>query len=143
MATWTKMTTAEIALAKKWHVVDGESPREIAIRLGRNKSTLTRLLVQRKARKRPGRKEMLGAAAVDKLQNKLEGMIVKADSKYEVTVSMLKRSARCKASPRTMLNRLHERGVSFRPLRQKPVLTPTDIEDRLAFAEKFSGKSAS
>ena len=118
------MTSTEITLAKKRYVEDGESPKEIARRLGRSKSTLTRLLVQRRARKSQGRKMTLSNAAVDKLQKKLEGMIVKADSKYEVTVDMLKRSARCKACARTILNRLHERGVYFRPLRQTPVLTP-------------------
>ena len=136
------MSAAEVALAKKWYVEDSESPREIARRLGRSKSTLTRLLIQRKARQRQGRKMALGNAAVDKLQKKLEDMIVKADGKYEVTAGMLKRSARCKACTRTILNRLHERGVYFRPLRQKPVLTPEDIEDRLAFAKKFGGKPA-
>jgi predicted RNase H-related nuclease YkuK (DUF458 family) len=35
---------------------------------------------------------------IDKLVSKLKGMVKKADAKYEVTVGMLKRSARCKAS---------------------------------------------
>ena len=83
----------------------------------------------------------MGPAAVDKLVKKLDGMILQADGKYEVTIAMLKRSARCKASTRTMLDRLHERGVYFRPLREKPVLTPQDIVDRLEFAKTFAGKS--
>ena len=62
------MSAAEIALAKKWYVEDSESPREIARRLGRSKSTLTRLLIQRKVRKRQGRKMTLDSAAVGKLQ---------------------------------------------------------------------------
>ena len=69
-------------------------------------------------------------------------MIVKADSKYEVTVAMLKRSARCQASTRTISRALHNRGIYFRPLRQKPVLTPKDIDDRLAFAKKWGTKTA-
>ena len=82
------MSAAEIVLAKRWFVEYNESPREIARRLGRSKSTLTRLLIQRDARKRQGRKMTLSSAAVDKLQKKLDGMIVKGDRKYEVTVGM-------------------------------------------------------
>ena len=127
-------------MAKRWYLEDGESPSEIARRLGRDKSTLTRLLVQRRPRLAQGRKAILTSAAVDKLQQKLEAMIRKADGKYEVTIAMLKRSARCKACTRTILDRLHKRGVYFRPLRQKPVLTPEDIADRMTFASKYVGK---
>ena len=38
-------------------------------------------------------------AQKDALVAKLKSMVAKADAKYEVTVAMLKRSARCKASP--------------------------------------------
>ena len=85
---------------------------------------------------------MLNASAVDKLVAKLESMILKADGQYEVTVTMLKRSSRCKASTRTILDALHARGVYFRPLREKPVLTTEDVAERLAFAKRFASKSA-
>ena len=84
---------------------------------------------------------LLRAAMVSKLETKLENMIQKADARHEVTVTKLKRAARCKASTRTMFRALHDRGVYFRPLRQKPVLTPDDIADRKAFAQEFGAKS--
>ena len=133
------MTSTEVTLAKKWYLEDGERPSEIARRLSRDKSTLTRLLVQRKPQRTQGRKTTLTPVVVDKLLHKLETMIRKADGKYEVTVARLKRSARCKACTRTILNHLHKRGVYFRPLRQKPVLTPDDITDRITFASKRMG----
>ena len=70
------------------------------------------------------RKPLLSVLAVDKLQAKLESMILKADSQYEITVTMLKRSSRCKASTRAILKVWHAWGVYFRTLRQKPTLTP-------------------
>ena len=48
------MAAAEMTLAKKWFVEDGESPMDIARRLGCITCTLTRLLIQRMARKRHG-----------------------------------------------------------------------------------------
>ena len=128
-------------LAKKWFVQNDETPADIADRLGRDKSTITRLLVKRVARKKQGRKPILDSAAVDKLQKKLEQMIQKADSKYEVTVTMLKRSSRTKASEKTILKALHARKIYFRRLREKPVLTDDDIKDRQVFAKTYSKKT--
>lgn len=50
------MTTEEIRLAKNWFIQDDESPKDIAERLGRYKSTITRLLVKRTPRKQRGPK---------------------------------------------------------------------------------------
>ena len=69
-------------------------------------------------------------------------MIQKANAKYEVTVTKLKKSSRCKASGQTILRALHARGVYLRPLCQKPVLTEEDVSERLAFAQKLETKSA-
>ena len=80
---WSKMNETELHLAKKWYVEDGESTATIAERLGRNQSTITRLLVKRKVRKAQGRPPVLTAAVVDRLENRLSDMIVKADGKCE------------------------------------------------------------
>ena len=88
---WSKMNETELHLAKKWYMEDGESTATIAERLGRDQSTITRLLVKRKARKSQGRPPVLTAAVVDNLEKRLNDMVVKADGKYEVTVAMLKK----------------------------------------------------
>ena len=137
-----KLTDTEVMLAKKWYI-DGETTAEIAERLGRSQSTITRLLVKRVARKKQGRKAALNTTAVDKLEAKLVAMVKRADGRYEVTVAALRRASRAKASERTILDALHKRGIYFRRLREKPVLTEQDVIDRKAFAEKFGGKSAS
>ena len=140
--TWSKMCEKEVSLAKKWYVEDGESSATIAQRLGRNQSTITRLVVQRKKRRTQGRPPALTVAAVDRLEKRLDDMIIKADGQYEVTVSMLKRSARCEATERTILNKLHARGIYFRPLRQKPTLTADDVTAMKAFALTYGAKSS-
>ena len=67
-------------------------------------------------------------------------MVGKADAQYEVTVGKLKRSSRCKASKRTILRKLHARGIYFRPLRQKPTLTEDDVSARKKFADVYALK---
>ena len=104
-----KLTDTEVMLAKKWYI-DGETTAEIAERLGRSQSTITRLLVKRVARKKQGRKAALNTTAVDKLEAKLVAMVKRADGRYEVTVAALKRASRAKASERTILDALHKRG---------------------------------
>ena len=98
-------------------------------------------MLKRVARKSQGRKPALADAAVDRLQAKLEAMIQKADSKYAVTVASLKRSSRTKASERTILNALHKRGIYFRRLREKPILTADDVSDRKIFGDTFGHKT--
>ena len=139
---WQKLSPEEIRLAKKWYEDDGLKPSVVASRLGRSKSTLTRLLVKQVARKQQGRPPLLSKAQVDFLQRRLHDMIVQANAEHRVTVAMLRKSAKIKASCRVILEALHERGVYFRKLREKPVLTPTDVKERLAFAKLHKAKSA-
>ena len=114
----------------------------IAQRLGRNQSAITRLAVQRKKRQTQGRPPAVTVAALDRLAKSLVEMIVKADGQGEVTVSMLKRSARCKATERANLDKLHARGIHVRPLRQKPSLTSGDVMTRKTVVLSHGEKSS-
>jgi ribosomal protein S25 len=49
--TWKKMTDEEICQARKWYKEEKLKPSEIAKRLGRDKSVMTRLLVKRVTRR--------------------------------------------------------------------------------------------
>ena len=44
---WSKLTDTEIKLARKWYVEDNEAAATIAERLGRDRSTITRLVIRR------------------------------------------------------------------------------------------------
>ena len=54
----------EVRLAKQWAIEGSEPPSEIARRLGRNKSTITRFLKHRLPPKRRGNKVVSSAASV-------------------------------------------------------------------------------
>ena len=135
------MSSEEIRLAKQWYAED-VGPSDIAERLGRNKSTITRLVVQQVERRPLGRRASLTPAQVAFLARRLDELIRRSQKRYPVTVAMLKRSTRVKASERTILDALHEKNIYFRKLREKPVLTEADIEARYAFASKYRDKSA-
>ena len=139
---WQKLSPEEVRLARAWYTCEGLSPSAIATRLRRDKSTMTRLLVKRQAVKTQGRPPALSPRQVDALVRKLEQLVEKADGKYQVTVKMLRRSARCKASERRILEALHGRNICFRRMREKPVLTPADVAERVAFAARYRHKPA-
>ena len=136
------LSTEEIRLARMWHNEDEKAPSVIAELLHRDKATITRLLFQRPEEgKGAGRKKMLSEADVTKLETKLATLVKAAKGKYEVTAAMLRKSARVKACVRTIANALHKRRIYFRPFRNKPVLTASDVAGRKEFAKKNGDKS--
>ena len=137
---WSKMTDTEVAPARKWYIEDGETTADIAQRLGRYQSTITRLLVKRRPRKRQGwNKKGLSCILVEKLQAKLETMIANADGEYEVTIAMLERASRSKFSLRAILDALRGRGIYFYPLCQKPTLTSDATLDAISGGGRSRG----
>ena len=112
------------------------SPTRIAEDLGRNISSITRLLAQKVAPKASGRPPALTDADVTKLCAALDRMVDEADVGYEVTLAMLMKKAKPKACRKVVAGALHRRGYKFFDLRQKPVLTPEDVKQRFAFAKR-------
>ncbi|CAE7255135.1 F52C9.6 [Symbiodinium natans] len=139
-AGWVKMTASERELAQRWYS-EGKPPSAIAELLGRDSSTLTRLLCMQKVAQKQGRPAALTNAQVDMLERRLDELIVKADGQSTITVDKLRKATKVKASTQTILAALHKRNIYFRKLREKPVLTPADVKARLAFAKKYRGKS--
>lgn len=123
-----------------WFQEDGYSPLEIAELLHRDKSTCTRLLCLEVERKQDGRPRAFTEKEIDAIVDKLEAMIIKANKEYRVTVEMLMKEMRIKVTKKTLLNALHERGIYFRPNRDKPDLTEEDIAARFSFGKKYSKK---
>ena len=130
------MSPDEIRLAKLWYNEDDVTPREIAQRLRKVKSTITRAVVQDVPRIGRGRKRALSDANVDATIKCLECMIEEARGRKEVTLQMLHKESRCKVSCRTLARALRSRNIKFHKLRTKPVLTDKDMKERLAFARK-------
>ncbi|CAE8638477.1 unnamed protein product [Polarella glacialis] len=140
-AGWKKMSEEEIRLARAWYNDDKEVPSEIAERLGRDKSVITRLLVKKVVRQKQGPPTLLTDAQVDFMVKRLDALVRKANCKYHVTADMLKRSTRLKVTVRTMQTALRKRNIYFRKLREKPCLTEQDIADRYAFAKKYRSRT--
>ena len=141
-AGWKKLSSEEQRLATKWYCTDGKSPSEIAGLLGRDKSTLTRLLVKQTTRKKQGRPPVLTEADIDFLERRLHDLIVKSMGRYHVTASMVKRSARSKASVKAIQLAFRKRRIFFRKMREKPLLTEDDVKARFAFAKRYRHKTA-
>ena len=140
-AGWTKLSSEEQRLAKKWYWEDSKTPGAIAKLLGRDKSTLTRLLVKQVARKKQGRPRALTEADIDFLERRLHELIVKSMGKYHVTAAMVKRSARCKASVKAIQLAFRKRRIFFRKMREKPLLTADDVKARYAWATQYRHKT--
>ena len=141
-AGWHKLTDEEIRLATLWHE-DGQSCQEIADHLHRNKSAITRLLIKQTPRKKQGRPTALTGGQIQFLKRKLTQLVKQADCQYTVTVGMLRKACKITASARCISRALHQEGIYFRKLREKPVLTAADVTARLAFARKYHLKPKS
>ena len=138
---WTKMSSEELRLCRVWYDA-GETCGEIADKLGRDRSVITRLLVKQVPRKGQGRPQSLTTAQIAFLKRTLHKLVQKADCRYTVTVAHLKKAAKVKVSERSISRALHKEGIYFRKLREKPVLTAADIRARLAFARKYHRRPA-
>ena len=139
---WKKLTLEELNVAKQLYAKDMD-PSKIAALLGRDKSTLTRRLCLRMPLTKQGPRTSITKAQVDKVEKRMDEMIVKANGEKPVSIAQVKRSCRLKCSDRALLDKLHARGVYMRVMREKPVLTEQDIKERKAFAKKYKDKPAS
>ena len=132
-----RMTPDEKRIAREMHFDRGMPPVAVAKALGRGLSSVTRLLAQKKSPKPVGPPRKLTQAMIDKTVGTLEQMVDEADAEREVTLPMVMRRCRLKLSERTVANALHAQGYWFRKLRNKMILTPDDVAERLAWATKF------
>ena len=84
--TFTKLSPEEVRLARGWYSKDIE-PSEIATRLPRDKSTMTRLLVKQKPRLEQGRKPVLTKAEIDFHEERLRELIARPFVAYHEMTS--------------------------------------------------------
>jgi hypothetical protein len=71
----------------------------------------------------------------------MKAMIKEAAAKREVTLAMMIKWAKVKAGERCVREALQKRGVRFRRMRSKPLLTKEDVKTRFAFAKKYRRKT--
>ena len=140
---YSHMGDAERRLAQKL-TEDGNTIARVAVILGRDHSTVRRNLEKAKApakRRAPGRPRAVTPRAFQKLMAALNFLLKQSKGQTEVTAKMVMRRAGSNLSEKTVRAAFHERGVWFRKLKEKPILTPQDVADRKEFAEKHVNKS--
>ena len=136
------MSPCEQRLARMWLDEDEEAVSEIARRLRRSESTLWRFFGDPEAPRGVGRKPALTEADKDRLLALTERMVEEADCCYQVTYEMIQQRFHVDVGLRVMSNSLHERGVWFCRMREKPVLTNEDVAARWEWAKQHRGRTA-
>ncbi|CAJ1406203.1 unnamed protein product [Effrenium voratum] len=134
-------TDRELELVRAWKL-EGRRPAEIAELLGRHISTIVRhfqrLSRGRAAKRQPtGRPPSLTQRQVDQVVSTTQRLVKEAKAQWQVTAAMVRQALRLKCSV------LHERGITFRPMRQKPLRTTADEHTRLEWGKKYAPKRAS
>ena len=141
VATRKPVHEREVEIIKRLKNVIKLPVTKIALAVGRHKKTVYSCL-QKKVKQPPkGRPQMLKAKEVSKLIKVMKQLVKKANGTKEVTLAMIRRSARCKFSESTIRRCLQARSIKFRKLRSKPVLTRSDKLKRFRFAKTYKGKS--
>ncbi len=137
------MTSEEKRLAWMWFEEDREDATEIADRLRRDPTSIRRFLKHGKVEaKRNGRPRALSEEQIDRLVKLVNAEVKKAAGKYPVTADFIRKRFRPKVCIRVIANALHQRGVWFHKLREKPVLTSEDVKARSAFATRYRSRTA-
>jgi len=138
-----RMSPDEKRIAREMHFDRKMRPTDIAAALGRDLSSVCRLLAQKKAPQPIGRPKALTDSQIDHVVEVLEKMIDEADACYEVTLPMVMRRCRLtKHCERVVANALHKRGYWFRKLRSKMILTPDDVKARWGWSKQYKDKSS-
>ena len=106
----------EVEIIKRLRGVIKVPVTKIALAVGRHKRTAYRCLQKEWEQLPRGRPQMLRANEVSKLMKVMRLLAKKANGEKEVTLAMIKRSARCKFSGSTIQRRLQARSVKFRKL---------------------------
>eukprot|EP00435_Cladocopium_sp_Y103_P051656 s1435_g16.t1 len=139
---FSHVTPVEEELMKHMHS-DGLGVKQIAAAVRRSTDTVSKHLF-RKCGQPPakvGRKVAITEGKYKQIYKGYQRLLRKSPGK-EVPVKMVKKELKLKCSLKTLSRAFWAHGVHFRPLYEKPDLSPQDIKDRLAWAEAHAHRSA-
>jgi hypothetical protein len=114
---------------------------KIAAAVERNKTSVYKALDPKWTACKRGRKDAIGAKGVAHIIRTLNSMIKKAKGLQEITLRMVKRKSKCKAGLRCIREHLQKKGIRFRRLRSKCILSAEDVKARFKFAKKYRRKT--
>ena len=135
----------EVQLLRAW-MAEGKHIKTMANLLQRDETTIRRQLKRMRVkspRRRVGRPCKLSPKMEAKVVRTAERMIQQAESEWQVTADMIRKALKLKCCLRVVSNALHRHNVYLRPMRQKPILTKIDAEQRFAFSEAYRHKPVS
>ena len=140
---YTHFSTVEKDLLAKLQA-SGKTPSQVAVLMGRDLSAVCRHFKRnekKSQRIRPvGQPPALTEKQKDRVVFTMEKMVAAADSKYQVTAGMVRCGLKLQCSDRVIRDTLHSRGVTFHPMREKPVRTEEDEKARYSFGKKYCPK---
>jgi transposase len=132
------MSEEEKRLAWIWSHEDNEDVSEIASRLRRDETSIRRFVKSGKFdTQRHGRPRALTEQQIDRLVAFVNLEVKKAKGEYAITQDFIHRRFRPKVCVRVIAEALHQRGMWFHKLREKPLLTEEDVRVRFAFAKRY------
>ena len=108
------MSDEEKRLAREWHFDDGQQPADIAKKLKRSISAVTRLLAQKKVPAPVGRPKALTKAQIDRIIRVTDELVDKAEATKEITAEIVRKRARVSNVSIRVGTRL---GITIRPAR--------------------------
>jgi hypothetical protein len=139
MGKYTHMHQVEVALARRWRD-EGKSPHAIAHLLQRCPKTIRKQLAGGAMKAKVGR-PALPKTLFTKCKAALKSLQVAAKGQKEVTVAMVRKKAGVTCCERAIRDMFKANGMPFRRLREKPLLKPEDVEQRLQFATKHVARA--
>jgi hypothetical protein len=131
----------EVAIIRRIKDVLKVPITQIAKVVDRNKTQVYRALDKSWKSHKRGRREVLSGKDATHLVRTLKDMQKKALAKQEISLAMLMKRAKCRACDRVVRNALQSRGIRFRRMREKPILTKDDKQARFDFAKRYRSKS--
>lgn len=138
---YKQVTDREEELMRKWRK-EGRPYSDIMSLTGRSKQTVVDHTSKKKTESAgSGRPAIITEAVFKKLQRALTKLQKKADAEWEVTVDAVKKLAGVTACDKTVLDYFHQKGIWFRPLRQKPLLKDGDEKLRSDFVAQHRGRT--
>ena len=135
------ITPREVVIMKRLKKVLKMPVSKIALAVDRHKKSVYKALAGELRMVKRGPKEKLSKAMVTRVICILRAMIATARGRREVTMAMIMKRAKVKVCEKVLRCALQKRGIKFRRMRTKPVLTKADRKKRRAFAEKYRRKT--
>ena len=132
----------EAQVIKRMKLVGKLGVTKIAAIVQRHKKTIYKVLAGELLFAKRGPKEKLQCKDIDRLVKTLRNMIRTARARWEITLPMLKKRAKIVVDDKVVRKALYKRGIKFRRMRSKPLLTKEDIKKRFAFAKKYRSWTA-